>query len=427
MNAPAHIAFSLLWGGLWASAASNREVAFGLNTLTAQCALATVIGGLVVDLDNRTAPVSRALPFLSRAISRRFPHRTLMHSFMGLALSSGVVYGLLSLAVIFGLWTGGKAGGLITQFFAWGFLSHLLLDTTTRRGVPYFWPLLKNPLGYPSFEEDRIISGDRRWEIITIAVSLAGFAFLVPVIRQGADTALANAVGQLPQLREVYLNAVGQEVVLQFEGYREADKAPVSGRALILAEQDGVFTIYFDNAVRHLGQERGELRLLSGQVRQLDQPPQVRTARFFRADMAAIVADLAGGGPVLISGRLDADRPFVVSRPLDARGITASATTLEMSFAEPADMARLQVRLKADGHTATELAQAEATARQTEDSLIAVRQRTAGLYERERLFERIKAVRQERGRLEKELGEKAKEDSTARFSGQLSARVIPRF
>lgn len=267
MRAPSHAAFSLFWGGILASASVHRDIAFGLNPLTVQCIAATLAGALMPDLDSRKAPTSKALWFLSSPICRRFPHRTLLHSLLGLGLAAGVVCGLLWLPVVFGLWAGGPHIWLITQFFAWGYLSHLLLDTANKRGVPYLYGVMREPLGFPSHEEDRIISGDRRWEIIITVVSLMLFGRLIPVIQQGAAAWLANFVGKVPQLREVYRTAVNREVVLGFEGYWNADKSPVSGKGLILKEQDGVFTLFFDGQVHYLGRDAGDIRLLDGCTR----------------------------------------------------------------------------------------------------------------------------------------------------------------
>lgn len=432
MNAPSHLAFSVLWGGLWASAAGNQDVAFGLNPLTAQCIVATLAGALAPDLDNQKAPASRALPFLSSAIARRFPHRTLLHSILGLVIASGVVYGLLWLTAITGAWADGRHIRIITQFFACGFLSHLILDTATRRGVPYFWPLLKNPLGYPSFEEDRITSGDPRWELIITTVSLALFKTLIPVIQQGAGMTLANAVGRFPQLREVYLNTVDQDVVIQFEGYWATDKAPVSGRGLILAEEGEVFVVQFAGKVFRLGQDAGDIRIRSGFAQLLDQRPQVRTASFHNATIADILAETTTtaallGTSILISGQLDSDTAFEVNRPFNDGVFSVAAKTLKMDFAAPADLMTLEVRTATTGKSTAELEQERTRSQMIEDSLLAARSQTADLYERDQLFERIMTMRKEREKLEKEMKKEARADTTVRFSGHVAMRGIPAF
>jgi len=364
---------------------------------------------------------------VSAAVCRRFAHRTLLHSIAGLMLATGIVRSLLWLGQAAGLWTGGGHLTLVAEFYACGFLSHLLLDTTTKRGVPYFWPLLKNPLGYPSFEEDRISSGDGRWELIISLASLALFGLLLPVIRHGADITLANVVGQFPQLRQVYTTAVGREVAVQFDGYWVMDKAPVSGEALILAESAEGFTIYLDGGVFQLGEASGDIRLLSGTVRVLELAPQVRTVRFLAATIAAILAAIAPADQVLLSGGLDADRPFTVQRPFNEQVIRVSAKRLDLAFASGPDIAALGVRSGSAAEGLSGLEQKLAELRVLGDSLVATRARSADLYLRTRQLERIKATRQARAQLEELLNERAQADSVVRFSGHLAVRQVPRF
>lgn len=430
MRAPSHLAAGVLWGGVFASAAVNRDISFGLNALTAGCAAATTLGALAPDLDSRTAPLSRVVPFLAGPIARRFPHRTATHSLLGAGLASGFLYGALWLLAVAGDWNSGRVG-LVAQFFACGFLSHLVLDCATKAGVPFFWPGLKNPLGYPSHEEDRIVSGDGRWEVVITAVSLAGFAGLVPVIRQGAPTTLANVVGQLPQLAEVYRNAVGREVALRFEGLRAEDRSPVSGRGLILSAQEGSLTVFVDGAVHEVGGDRGDVRLLSGQVQQLDRAPEVRAMSFHGAAIGDVLADLAAAGGnriALVSGQLDADRSFAARQPFAGHVLSVSGKTLQLAFAQVSDIANLQVRPAEEaGPSVAELAAdlAQATARV--DSLVVARQKIAfaDLYARDRLYAAVTTARKEEEKLVREVKERTDADTVVRFSGRLSVRLVP--
>lgn len=435
MKAPSHAAFALLWGGIWASTSVHRDVAFGLNALTIQIIAATVVGALMPDLDSKKAPIAKALWFLSVPICRRYAHRTLMHSLLGLGLASAGVCALLWLPVVFGLWASGEHVWLITQFFAWGYLSHLILDTANKRGVPYLYGLMGESLGFPSHEDDRIISGDRRWEIIITVASVVLFVRLIPVIQQGAATAMANVVGKVPQLREVYRDAVGKEVTLEFEGYWEADRRPVSGKGLILEEQDGVFTLYYDGRVHDIGEDTGDLRLQSGKVAALNQAPvawPVPVAAKTIADMLAEVfagrPAMHAGGPVLLSGRLLADRSFAVNRPYDEAVFAVTAKALEMSYASVADIATLGVRSADSRPPVSELEQKLAQIRSLEDSLVSVKKRTHDLYPSQLLFEEINELRNEMKALEKGLESRAESrdsDAVVRFSGHVSARLVP--
>lgn len=422
MNTPSHLAFGTLCAGLLASAAAN-PVSFGLNGLTAQCAAVALLGALVPDLDSPKAPVSRLLSFVSSPVCRRFAHRTLLHSLVGMVLAIIPVYGLLRLG---GIWAGLRPA-LVSQFFAVGYFSHLVLDTLTKRGVPYLWPLIRNPFGYPTFEEDRIISGDLRWELGFTGSFVIATILLLPSIRYGAGTTLANVVGQLPQLRGVYESAVGQEVVVRFDGYRAVDKAPVAGEALALGEEGDGFVVLWQGQVHRLGHDQGDIRLLSGSVRLLEQAPQVRTVSLAAASSADILAQTATGQPVLLSGKLTADRTFAVRRPFDEEVVRFAAKELVLVFAQTADIAGLAVRPEAAGGSAEAL-QTELEARlRTEDSLLAVMGRTRDMYQRSQLFGRIEVARGAQKDLAEKLGKAASADTTVRFSGELTVRQVPAF
>ena len=431
------MAFSLAWGGLLAAVGNVGAGNFGVNGVTGLCVVATILGAVMTDLDNPRAPAARMMPVVARAVSRRFPHRTLLHSFAGLGASSGIVWGLLWLASVAGLPLHGLARTL-AGFFGWGWLSHLILDTLTKRGVPYFWPLLSDPLWYPTLEEDRLISGDGRWNLIITIGSLALFAALVPVMRQGAGTTLANTIGQAPQLAEVYRGAVGREVALTFEGYWERDRSRVGGRALILAEKEDVFTIWLDGEVRELGQSRGELRLLSGQVEVLEQGPRVLVRTHDGRPLEDIVAGLgpdppslgygeASNSQILVSGELTADRTFALGRPLAGRGIAATAASVRMEFARLSDVRTVRTRPKESGEGMAKLQEERVRSQARVDSLVAARQRTRALYDRDRLFVQVREERGKVEKLEKELAEQARADTVVRFSGQVEVRTVPAF
>lgn len=428
MRAPSHVAFGLMWGGVLASIAAGRGVSFGMNGLTAGCAAAVALGTLAPDLDSRTAPLSRALPFLSGPLARRFPHRTATHSLLGLAIASGVVYAVLRLAAAAGAWDSGHAG-LVALFFACGYLAHEGLDCTNKAGCPFLWPAIKEGFGYPSHEEDRIVSGDGRWELGITVASLGLLGGLAPVIRQGADTTLANVVGQLPQLQEVYRNAVGREVALRFEGFRAQDRSPVAGQGLILAAQEGSFTVFLQGRVHEVGEDRGDIRLLSGQVRQLERVPEARSMSFRDASIADVLADLVAAGSgrtVLASGELDADRSFAVRKPYAGDVLSVSAKTVRLAFASVADIRGLQVRpAETAGPSAAELARDLARVTRQVDSLVVARQATADLYARDRLFAAITAARKEQVKLERDVRERTQADTVVRFSGQVSVRLVP--
>jgi membrane-bound metal-dependent hydrolase YbcI (DUF457 family) len=121
--------------------------------------LANLIGGIAPDIDQPTAPLWRNLPvgkYIGKAFDKLLGgHRFISHSILGLAL-----FGYLFHLLLFFLQPiMGKANiGLIWWAFMIGMLSHLIMDTLTKEGVPWFLPIPVK-LGLPPVKAWRITTG----------------------------------------------------------------------------------------------------------------------------------------------------------------------------------------------------------------------------------------------------------------------------
>lgn len=104
--------------------------------------LANLIGGVTPDIDQPTAPFWKNLP-VGKLFGKLFDkmaggHRFITHSIIGVAIISYLVYLLLvflhpimgSVNIIIVWWA-----------FLIGILSHLVMDTLTKEGVPWLLPL----------------------------------------------------------------------------------------------------------------------------------------------------------------------------------------------------------------------------------------------------------------------------------------------
>lgn len=119
---------------------------------------ANLIGGLFPDLDQPTAKLWRDLPagtIFGKLLSPLFGgHRFLSHSLLGLGIFGFGVNYLLQLM---------SSTILIDMHIVWiafmiGYLSHLIMDSFTKEGVPWLFPL---PIrfGFPPFKFLRIKTG----------------------------------------------------------------------------------------------------------------------------------------------------------------------------------------------------------------------------------------------------------------------------
>jgi inner membrane protein len=112
------------------------------------------------DIDQPTAPLWRNLP-IGKYFGKLFDdltggHRFLTHSILGLALFGFVAHWLL-------IFLHPIMGSVNTGYVWWGFMigmvSHLVMDTLTKEGVPWLLPIpLK--IGIPPIKAFRITTGE---------------------------------------------------------------------------------------------------------------------------------------------------------------------------------------------------------------------------------------------------------------------------
>lgn len=113
----------------------------GINEI-AQTAIMSgaVLGSLFPDIDHKQSYISHKAPVASLAISAAFKHRGFLHSPVFILLA-----GILLTAGSRTLLSGSPlqmAHFLITGFIP-GMLSHIILDTFNKQGIPWLWPYKK--------------------------------------------------------------------------------------------------------------------------------------------------------------------------------------------------------------------------------------------------------------------------------------------
>lgn len=121
--------------------------------------LANQIGGIAPDIDQPTASFWRNLPvggFIGRIIDKMLGgHRFITHSLVGVAiLSFGARFLLLFLHPIMSR----VDIGLVWWAFNIGILSHLIMDTFTKEGVPWLLPIPVK-FGIPPIKSLRVTTG----------------------------------------------------------------------------------------------------------------------------------------------------------------------------------------------------------------------------------------------------------------------------
>ncbi len=138
------------------------------------------IGGILPDIDQPTAPFWRNLPvgkLIGKIIDKSLlgGHRFLTHSLLGAVIFGGLFYfGLLFLkSAILSINV-----GIIWISFMVGVLSHLLLDSFTKEGIPLLLPITKK-IGFPFNKQLRITTGKSVEYLVVIPVIIFIDIFLI--------------------------------------------------------------------------------------------------------------------------------------------------------------------------------------------------------------------------------------------------------
>lgn len=121
--------------------------------------LANQFGGIAPDIDQPTAPFWRNLPIegiFGRIVSRMLGgHRFLTHSLLGLGIMGFLMHWLLEFLqpIMADVQT-----GYVWWAFMIGMLSHLVMDSFTKEGVPWLLPIPVK-FGFPPLRKFRITTG----------------------------------------------------------------------------------------------------------------------------------------------------------------------------------------------------------------------------------------------------------------------------
>lgn len=121
--------------------------------------LANQLGGIAPDIDQPTAPFWRNLPIgglFGKLFGRMLGgHRFLTHSLIGLALMGFLVHLLL---IFLQPIIPNVQIDLVWWAFMIGMLSHLIMDSFTKEGVPWLLPIPVK-FGFPPLRHLRITTG----------------------------------------------------------------------------------------------------------------------------------------------------------------------------------------------------------------------------------------------------------------------------
>lgn len=225
--------------------------AIGAVTYAAICALsgvpvagaglgAAAIGALLPDADTPHSRAGFFLPGISHYLERKFGHRTVTHSALGV---------LVFAALIAPLWFWPSARFLWWPLF-WGFISHILADAATKSGVPIAWPN-RAAWVFPGNRDFRVKTGSRA-EFVVLLCFLGIGALCIPVERHGWRRLLHMAQGSLPGAVRDAEDYSDQICEVELEGYDVLSQTVIEGKFPLIGRRADGSLIIERNGARYL-------------------------------------------------------------------------------------------------------------------------------------------------------------------------------
>ncbi len=170
MTARTHDVAALTALTLWVLAVppGKMTIATGLTAV-----LANQLGGIAPDIDQPTAPLWRNLP-VGRYFGRVFGalvggHRFFCHSLLGVGVFAALA--LLLLQIIQPIMPNVDIH-FVWEAFLTGVVSHLIMDSLTKEGVPWLLPL-PFKFGFPPIRRLRVTTGKWIENVIVLPVLIA--------------------------------------------------------------------------------------------------------------------------------------------------------------------------------------------------------------------------------------------------------------
>ncbi|MFZ1059781.1 MAG: metal-dependent hydrolase [Candidatus Rokuibacteriota bacterium] len=328
MQAPTHAAFGLVFVIL-------AGTVLGI-LLTPPVAAFACLGALLPDIDTPTSLVGKACLPLSRFLERRFGHRTLTHSFLGLAL---FVLPVLPLGLFDRQWP---------LAFALGYLSHLLVDCANKSGTPLFYPSQLRAV-LPRSEEFRIAVGSGQ-ETVLLVILLVALAVLLPLHQIGFSRALHALTQTTTAAISDYRGWQGRwEVWAEVDGIFQLSQRRVSARYRILGIAGATTLIVLDPATGriHTVGANKESNLYPYRIRaQQGRPITVRSRQVTLTQqlLKDLLREVPPEGETYFQGTVKTpDTPVLRQDPEQYEVLKHGLHELELRFARPRDLQDPQV------------------------------------------------------------------------------------
>ena len=285
----------------------------------------STLGSQLPDLDTSTSLIGQIFFPISRWIEKRYPHRSLTHSF----LATGAI-ALLSLPLFqlgWKYWAALPLAHLITCF----------ADTFTKQGVQLFFPQPVWCVCGSNPNKRLTTGGTGEYWVLAAAMGLLILAINI-TSTGGLELKVTQVLGLKEGTQRVYnTNAGSNHVYIQIEGARASDRTPINKKFFVLG-QSGANYVVMDNQGIY---KTGEQIIVTKTSIQIGDKATTTTQQISFDDESPIdvLQQLQQQHPnslIVLSGQLKLDMPEDIKPISDVNKFTTvklSTDTLTLEFA----------------------------------------------------------------------------------------------
>lgn len=211
-----------------------------------------VIGSQLPDLDTSTSLIGQLCYPISHRLEDCYPHRTITHSVLATAAIA---------LVSFGVWFFVREklgfGIAVAAALPLGHVLSTFSDTCTKQGVQLFWGLTDDPVWcvFGMNPRRRLRTGGTA-EYWVVAIVVLVLAVTLNLNAQGGLKQVATDKLNLndPTVEKTYNeSAATNHIWATIEGYKASDRAPFTGRLLVIGEESGFVVMSEVGAVYKIG------------------------------------------------------------------------------------------------------------------------------------------------------------------------------
>ena len=207
------------------------------------CAL---LGSVLPDIDHPTSTIGRLVPWISKPIERRFGHRSITHSALGTVVAAIVFLLIVSISIT--VMQKGVLGFIpdilrLTAAFTLGYVSHIVLDMLTPRGVELLWP---NPNRHVLFKDKLQVETASKGELPVAALGLVLLVLAFPLSQYGPMTAFRWMLAT-PEAAIQEFKSTTTRTFVEFDGIWTATKTPIHATAEVLDVHNKRLVIALDS------------------------------------------------------------------------------------------------------------------------------------------------------------------------------------